>query len=176
MNHLISSQLRIIQLSHLNLSLKLKKNFFYFYWLTAFYSLIDKHYEQGLLTSFSSFQHAMELHSDYSVVTSHAMKFSKNNKYIYPSILFLSSILLGAFTWTLFFVSPTELFHLKVDSRVAPFLCGVRNNEQGLWYLPISGYTYTNILHLNGAKKKKKEINFHHFQQSILLKLTSSHL
>lgn len=111
---------------------------------------------QGLLTSFSSFQHAMELHSDYSVVTSHAMKFSKNNKYIYPSILFLSSILLGAFTWTLFFVSLTELFHLKGDSRVAPFLCGVRNNEQGLRYLPISGYTYTNILHLNGAKKKKE--------------------
>lgn len=47
----------------------------------------------------------------YSVVTSHAMKFSKNNKYIYPSIPFLSSILLGAFTWTLFFVSLSELFH-----------------------------------------------------------------
>lgn len=44
-NHFISSQLRIIQLSRLNLSLKLKKIYFYFYWLTAYYSLIDKHYE-----------------------------------------------------------------------------------------------------------------------------------
>lgn len=67
---------------------------------------------QGLLTSFSSLQHAMELHLElFCSYLSCNEVFKKNNKCIYPSILFLSSILLGAFTWTLLFVSLSELFH-----------------------------------------------------------------